>query len=552
MPSRPARARAARAAAAAAVDGLSKATITELKSLPKPPAGVDVVTACCLILVEKEFKNHKWDRAKKMLANVDAFVARARALRAEDVDDEQARRVAALVAHPGFSVEAVSSKSLAAARLCEWVIALAELGRLCAAAKAAARAATDAGDDARLRACRDLLVQIRDGGEPLEEMEAARAAAAAANEIAASCEADLALAMPALEGAMAALRSLSKGDLVEIKAMKKPPAATKMVMEAVCIMLGVEPEKIQDPHDGTKKVDDYWGPAQKVVLADSNLLTKLVNYDKDNMAPAMIEKIATEYTSNELFGPDLVKKGSVAAAGLCKWVHAMVVYDKVAKTVGPKKAALKKAQETLATALKFLLAQRRLRGGVGLKEALEDVGDLAIAAVPAVEAATAALDAVNVKHLRECKTMSKPPPGVDDVFGAVMVLFAGVKGSGIGGAIAVQKNGKVLDKDRGWDAAKKALLGNPRSCLEELKAFKETFDAGMVPEINWREVRPFLRLEHFTPEIIAGKNSAAAGLCDWVINIVMYHDVVPTVEPKEQPVAGAAAPPPPPPKRRSS
>ena len=52
--------------------------------------------------------------------------------------------------------------------------------------------------------------------------------------------------------------------------------------------------------------------------------------------------------------------------------------------------------------------------------------------------------------------------------------------------------------------------------LEELKGYKETFDTGKVPEINWKEVRPYLKLEHFTPEIISGKNSAAGGLCNWV------------------------------------
>merc|ERR1719162_1437690 len=46
-------------AAAAAVDCLSKGMLTELKSLPKPPAGVDIVTKCCLIMLENEFKNHK-------------------------------------------------------------------------------------------------------------------------------------------------------------------------------------------------------------------------------------------------------------------------------------------------------------------------------------------------------------------------------------------------------------------------------------------------------------------------------------------------------------
>lgn len=51
------------------------------------------------------------------------------------------------------------------------------------------------------------------------------------------------------------------------------------------------------------------------------------------------------------FDPEKVKKGSVAAAGLCKWVHAMVVYNRVAKVVGPKRAALAEAESTLAQAM---------------------------------------------------------------------------------------------------------------------------------------------------------------------------------------------------------
>lgn len=33
----------------------------------------DQVTKAVLILVEKEYKNHAWDRAKKMMNNVDQF-----------------------------------------------------------------------------------------------------------------------------------------------------------------------------------------------------------------------------------------------------------------------------------------------------------------------------------------------------------------------------------------------------------------------------------------------------------------------------------------------
>ena len=67
--------------------------------------------------------------------------------------------------------------------------------------------------------------------------------------------------MPALEGAIAALKSLSKGDITEIKAMKKPPDAVKLVMEAVCIMQQRQAREDQGPERRqAKKIDDYWGP----------------------------------------------------------------------------------------------------------------------------------------------------------------------------------------------------------------------------------------------------------------------------------------------------
>ena len=168
----------------------------------------------------------------------------------------------------------------------------------------------------------------RDDVASSEEMEADRVAAAAVNEIVASCQAENELALTALEGAVSTLKSLTFPDVSELKSLVKPPDTVRLVVEAVCIMLTVKPWKIKDPDGGTKKIDDYWGPAKNCVLNDQNLLTKLINYDKDNIPPAMIEKITTEYTSNELFDPDLVKKDSLAAAGLCKWVHAMIADNK--------------------------------------------------------------------------------------------------------------------------------------------------------------------------------------------------------------------------------
>ncbi|CAM9153876.1 unnamed protein product [Ectocarpus fasciculatus] len=151
-------------------------------------------------------------------------------------------------------------------------------------------------------------------------------------------------------------------------------------------------------------------------------------------------------------------------------------------------------------------------------------------AEPAVLAAMSALDTLDKSQLGQCKTMSVPPPGVVDIFIACMVLLATLSDN----VVVSKQTGKVRDKDRTWDSVKKSLLGNINGFLEELKEFKGAVDDGSVPEINIREVRPFLDLEHFRVEVIEKRNSAAAGLCSWVLNIVQYYDIVRTVEPKRR------------------
>ncbi|KAF4316938.1 hypothetical protein BBO99_00008166 [Phytophthora kernoviae] len=173
--------------------------------------------------------------------------------------------------------------------------------------------------------------------------------AAEANGIKESCEAELAEAIPALENAVKALQTLTKGDITEIKAMKKPPDGVKLVMEAVCIMMRVPPVKIKDPAGGTKKVDDYWGPAQKSLLGDTRFLQNLLEYDKDNISVEAMDKVRP-YAANPDFQAEKIRKASVAASGLCSWVHAMVVYDRVAKVVAPKREALKAATMALEKA----------------------------------------------------------------------------------------------------------------------------------------------------------------------------------------------------------
>jgi dynein heavy chain len=187
----------------------------------------------------------------------------------------------------------------------------------------------------------------------------------------------------------------------------------------------------------------------------------------------------------------------------------------------------------------------------------------------------AALDSLDPKSLTECKGMIKPPGGVDDVFAASMVLLAGIYPN-------IQHK-KLKVKDRSWDAAKKQCLGNIKEYIEYLKEIKvkvsdsasnanqflnlklrrrrlrgaapprrrlhddeRVYDATQVDEsadlsVQMKEVRPLIALEHFNVETIKGKNSAAAGVTGFILNIVIYYDIVVTVEPKRKALAEANA-----------
>jgi dynein heavy chain, axonemal len=163
-----------------------------------------------------------------------------------------------------------------------------------------------------------------------------------ANAIKEECDAKLSEAIPRLEEANAALQTLTPQDITFIRSMRAPPIGVKVVMEGVCIIKDVKPERLPNP-SGVGVIEDYW-VASKKVLQDLKFLDSLIHFDKDNIPPRIIQKIQEKILTNENFDAEKVKTASAAAEGLCKWIMAMVDYDKVIKVVAPKRAALEEAQ----------------------------------------------------------------------------------------------------------------------------------------------------------------------------------------------------------------
>ncbi|KAJ8000573.1 hypothetical protein DPEC_G00181790 [Dallia pectoralis] len=155
--------------------------------------------------------------------------------------------------------------------------------------------------------------------------------------IAEDAQRDLDEALPALDGANKALDSLDKADISEIRVFTKPPDMVMTVMEAVCILLGSKPD---------------WSSA-KQVLGDSYFLRKLMDYDKENIKPQILQKLQ-KYISNPDFVPEKVEKVSKACKSMCMWVRAMDLYSRVLKEVGPKKERLAGAQMELNSTMATL------------------------------------------------------------------------------------------------------------------------------------------------------------------------------------------------------
>jgi len=200
--------------------------------------------------------------------------------------------------------------------------------------------------------------------EAAVDVELARAneVAAASDVIRIECEAALAKAVPALEAAIAALDTIDPADMRIVQTYKKPPEAIRVVLQAVMVLLGIQPLQVPDPNEAGKKILDHWTPALKM-LGDSKFVDRLRRYDKDHIDPRRVKRVRIDFLGRDEMVPARVETASHAVAGLCRWIIAIVQYDDAAKAVAPRRAALDQAEAEHA-ALMDVVGDRRKELGV--------------------------------------------------------------------------------------------------------------------------------------------------------------------------------------------
>eukprot|EP00951_Prasinocladus_malaysianus_P032294 scaffold313748_cov27-Prasinocladus_malaysianus.AAC.1 len=83
--------------------------------------------------------------------------------------------------------------------------------------------------------------------------------------------------MPVLNSAIKALDTIKPADIKLVESFKSPPATVKLVMEAVCVMLGEKPVAKADPDNPGKRIMDYWETSRKVLKVKTERVSGRLN-----------------------------------------------------------------------------------------------------------------------------------------------------------------------------------------------------------------------------------------------------------------------------------
>ena len=175
---------------------------------------------------------------------------------------------------------------------------------------------------------------------------------------------------------------------------------------------------------------------------------------------------------------------------------------------------------------------------------IEAEADLAVA-LPILQKAEAALQSLDKHSLVELKTFKSPHRDVLTVMMAVLTLLSAIPGTGVKLRMAdVKKGPSTLETimygdfqsgPMGWYAVQRCMR-DVGHFLTTLKTYADAINRGTLsnPAVIFAAVDEYLAMPNIDRATIERRSHAAAGICEWVINIRKYYDVYREVDPKRK------------------
>ena len=142
--------------------------------------------------------------------------------------------------------------------------------------------------------------------------------------------ADLARVEPAVIDAQAAVKSIKKQHLVELRSMAMPPPIVRMALESVCVLLG---ENVTD-----------WKSIRAVTMKD-NFIPSIVNFNTDDISEDVRMDMQQKYLSQPDYNYEKVNRASTACGPMVKWCIAQLEYAEMLNRVDPLRRELQSLEQ---------------------------------------------------------------------------------------------------------------------------------------------------------------------------------------------------------------
>lgn len=113
---------------------------------------------------------------------------------------------------------------------------------------------------------------------------------------------------PAVKDAESAVMSIKKQHLVEVRSMNNPPAAVKMALESICLLLG---ENASD-----------WKAIRNVIIKE-DFIKRIIDFDTDAISIDIRKQMDSKYLKNPEYDYEKVNRASQACGPLVKWAIAV-------------------------------------------------------------------------------------------------------------------------------------------------------------------------------------------------------------------------------------
>jgi len=136
-----------------------------------------------------------------------------------------------------------------------------------------------------------------------------------------------------VQEASAALNSISLRDLAELKSLNRPPGGVDLVLEAVMhLQAGIHPGIKLNSRGAVK--DTSWQASQTLMKQPKQFFSALQDcktlIDNGGFPERNIHSASRLCESmGDFFSPEVMRKKSAAACGLCKWVLSTIQYHAI-------------------------------------------------------------------------------------------------------------------------------------------------------------------------------------------------------------------------------